>query len=80
MNKLDERKGELELSIAELEANLSELRKRLSEIEKERQHEAIDNLEEYLLQLDGKYETMKRLWGAVRNEVRQILRPSEEDS
>lgn len=73
MDKLDERKKELEASISELESNLAELSRRLRDVEKERQHEAINNLDDYLKVVDNKYADMKSLWGAMLDEVKILL-------
>lgn len=77
MDRLTVRKKELQNTISELEAHLAELRERLFDIEQEQQHDAIDNLEEYLQSVDHKYDDMRCLWDAVLEEVQLFLQRSK---
>ncbi len=64
---------ELRKKISELEESLSELKVQLKKQEEAAQHEAIDNLEEYLYQVDNKYENLRELWPRVVAELKELM-------
>ncbi|NKQ41111.1 MAG: hypothetical protein HF962_06030 [Sulfurovum sp.] len=64
---------QLREKISELEESLSELKVQLKKQEEVAQHEAIDNLEEYLHQVDNKYETLRDLWPMVVAELKELM-------
>ena len=67
------RKQELEQKIAELETSLAELKANLQAIEQKQQHEAIENLEDYLDMIDDKYYALKQFWKIIQVELRQLI-------
>lgn len=73
MNSAITNKHELENRISDLEASLTQLKTQLHHLEENDQHEAIDNLEVYLEQIDHKYEDLRGFWSIVVDEVQQML-------
>jgi chromosome segregation ATPase len=79
MSSITSPKEELEKKISELEESLSELKRQLHQQEEKEQHEAIDNLELYLEQIDNKYENLRNFWPIVVDELRDFFKGSSDD-
>ncbi|MDA8017670.1 MAG: hypothetical protein MPN21_09505 [Thermoanaerobaculia bacterium] len=73
MSTLDNRKEELSNRIQELETALGGLKSQLHEIEEIEQHEAIDNLERYLDQVDHKFRNLGDLWTLLVDEMKGLF-------
>lgn len=76
------RKKELKVlkeKISDLEGSLSELKRRLKQNERNAQHEAIDNLEFYLEQVDRKYVNLRSFWAILAAELRMLFRRFSDD-
>ena len=69
----EKNKEELERKITDLEKSLSNLRKKLNEEQIEEQHEAIDNLEVYLDEVDHKYSNLRDFWSILGNEIKEFF-------
>ena len=67
------KKQELESHIAELECSITELKVQLRQLEESDQHQAIDNLEAYLVTMENRWDTLKDFWPIVQNELRDIF-------
>jgi|AZIJ01.1.fsa_nt_gi chromosome segregation ATPase len=67
------KKQELESHIAELERSITELKVQLRQLEESDQHQAIDNLEAYLVTMENRWDTLKDFWPIVHNELRDIF-------
>ncbi|MBL4903860.1 MAG: hypothetical protein JKY62_14580 [Desulfocapsa sp.] len=72
-------KHELNNRISDLEDSLKQLKTQLHRLEEDEQHEAIDNLEIYLEQIDHKYDNLRSFWGVVANEFRELFGKSKTD-
>ncbi|MEM7009163.1 MAG: hypothetical protein AAF462_08525 [Thermodesulfobacteriota bacterium] len=73
MNMSDERKKELEAKITDLERSLANLRTKLNEEQLEEQHQAIDNLDVYLDEIDHKYSHLKDFWTILTRELKELF-------
>ncbi len=69
----DERKKELKAKITDLEESLSKLKNKLSEEQIEEQHEAIDNLNLYLDEIDHKYSNLRDFLSILGAEIKEIF-------
>ncbi len=76
----DENKKELESKIVDLEKSLSKLKKKLNEEQIEEQHEAIDNLDVYLDEIDHKYSNLRDFWSIIRTEIKEFFTKRSKDS
>lgn len=76
MNIQQSRKNELEQKINDLELSVSELKFQLKLQEEKEQHEAIDNLEVYLDQVDNKYENLRIFRSIIAEELREFFNKS----
>jgi hypothetical protein len=72
-------KDELSNRISDLEDSLKQLKTQLHHLEEGEQHEAIDNLEIYLEQIDHKYDNLRSFWGVAVNEFRELFGKSKND-
>lgn len=79
MNSQISRKQELETKIADLEDSLSALKQQLKRQEEDVQHEAIDNLEFYLEQVDHKYKNFRSFWSIIAGELRDLFKGSSDN-
>lgn len=79
MNSLISRKHELTSRISDLEESLEKLKLQLDHLEEDEQHEAIDNLEIYLEQIDHKYDNLRSFWAVVVNEFQELFGNSQDD-
>ncbi|HBG31792.1 hypothetical protein [Candidatus Macondimonas diazotrophica] len=70
---MSSKKQDLETKIEELETAISGLKTQLRQIEVEEQHQAIDNLDEYLAMMDNKWENLREFWGIVSSELRELF-------
>lgn len=77
--KLDHKK-ELERKIADLEESLSTLKDKLSEQDETAQHDAIDNLDKYLDEIEHKYSNLRAFWSILGNELKGIFSGTHKDS
>ena len=75
----DERKIELKAKITDLEESLSKLKKKLNEEQIEEQHEAIDNLNIYLDEIDHKYSNLRDFWSILGAEIKEIFSKQSKD-
>ena len=76
----DENKKELESKIIDLEKSLSKLKKKLNEEQIEEQHEAIDNLDVYLDEIEHKYSNLRDFWTVIRTEIKDFFSKRSKDS
>lgn len=67
---MNPKRQELEARIADMEADLGGLKARLRALEEQEQHEAIDNLDQYLQAMDHKWDNLREFWGLVLDELR----------
>ncbi|HBR97261.1 MAG TPA: hypothetical protein DD979_07765 [Gammaproteobacteria bacterium] len=77
MNTASSRKQELQDKITDLEVSLAALKSELDKEEEKEQHAAIDNLEDYLSQIDNKYENLRSFWHIVADEFRGLFNDRE---
>lgn len=70
---------ELEARIAELEGALTQLKARLRAQQEAEQHAAIDELDDYLAQIDHKYQNLRSFWTVVAQELREMFGPRQDD-
>ncbi len=74
MANIISRKQILEQKVAELEETLTQLKRQLQrEIEAE-QHEAIDELENYLDMVNNRFANLQGFWQLLREEVSELLK------
>lgn len=76
----DKRTKELEAKITDLEESLSNLKKKLNKEQIEEQHEAIDNLDVYLDEIDHKYSNLKDFWSILGSEIKDIFSKRSENN
>ena len=76
----DENKKELETKIVDLEKSLSKLKKKLNEEQIEEQHEAIDNLDVYLDEIDHKYSNLRDFCSIIGTEIKEFFIKRSKDS
>lgn len=67
------KREELTRRVEELESSLAELKRGIEELEEKDQHEAIDHLDEYLEDIDHKYENVKRFLPVLVDDLRALL-------
>lgn len=72
-SNLDTRREQLSSRIQELESALEGLKGQLREIQEMEQHEATDNLEHYLGQVDHKLRNLGDLWTVIVDELKGIF-------
>ena len=78
MSNFSSRKQALGEKIDELEETLVKLKQQLKhEIEAE-QHEAIDQLEEYLEMVNNKHNNLRGFWQELRKEISELLQLNTE--
>ena len=68
---------QLRKKISDLEESLSTLKQQLKEQEEEAQHDAIENLETYLSQVDNKYENLRSLWSIIKDEIQEMFNKNQ---
>ena len=73
MNQANTNKQSLEEKIVELEDTLAELKKQLKKQTEADQHAAIDQLEQYLDQIDNKYQNLQDFWQILREELSEMF-------
>lgn len=61
---------ELESKIAELRSSISELEGNLDNARQRAQREAIDHLEDYIDEVDTKFESFQTFWKALKEDIR----------
>ncbi|MDO6462195.1 hypothetical protein Q4485_15905 [Granulosicoccaceae sp. 1_MG-2023] len=71
--EVNDRKHALQVKIEEMEASLRGLREQLREEEEGEQHEAIEDLEKYLGDIDNKYSNLRDFWLVIREEFKALL-------
>jgi len=72
-------KQELDNRIADLEESLQQLKMQLNHLEEDEQHEAIENLEMYLEQIDNKYDNLRSFWSVVVHEFQELFKQSQNE-
>lgn len=70
---MTEKKEELTRRLQELEESIDGLKRGLHNLEESEQHEAIDHLEEYLEQVEHKYENVRSFLPLVLTELRSLF-------
>ena len=74
MESIVSRNQQLRKKISDIEESLSTLKEQLKKQEEKAQHDAIDNLESYLEQVDNKCENFSTLWTMVREEIQELFK------
>lgn len=64
---------EIKEKIKELENSLTRLKTKLDEDNKERQHEAIDHLEDYLKEIDGHFHKLNNFAHLVIKQIKELI-------
>jgi chromosome segregation ATPase len=67
------KKQELEHHISELERSIAELKSQLHQLEEADQHEAIDNLEAYLAEMENRWDGLREFWPIVQTELVEMF-------
>lgn len=62
-----------EEKIRQLRAAIAQLEEELERDLEDEQHRAIDNLDEYLNAVDSKFDNLKLLWEALKDELRKAF-------
>ena len=75
-----ERKKELKNKIAELEQSLINLKDKLNQQDETAQHQAIDNLDEYLDEIEHKYSNLRDFWSVLGEELKEMFSAAPKDS
>ncbi|GLS28257.1 hypothetical protein [Marinibactrum halimedae] len=57
-----------------------EMKKTLTTRNETRQHDAIDHLEEYIEQVDHRYQNLRMLWDLTATELRKLFHPENEST
>ncbi len=79
MKLTNDRKKELESKITDLEDSLTNLKQQLNKEKEEEQHEAIDNLDDYLEEIDHKYTNLKDFWSILGKEIKGLFSRRADD-
>lgn len=67
------KKKELEGKVEELEHALAQVKGELAKIEEQEQHDAIDNLDGLMKQMDNKWENIRDFWPFVVEELHELM-------
>lgn len=67
------KKKKLKKDIEELEQALAELKAQLHDVEEEKQHDAIDHLDDYLETVDNKWTNLRSSWPMLLDDVRHLF-------
>ena len=78
MTMTDEKKKKLEEKITDLEESLSNLKSQLNKEQLEEQHEAIDNLDVYLDEIDHRYSNLKDFCSILGQELKELFSKQSE--
>ncbi|GJL50208.1 hypothetical protein [Candidatus Nitrospira salsa] len=73
LNTIASRKHALEQKVEELEETLLQLKQQLKKEREAEQHEAIEQLEVYLDQVNNKYSNLQGFWQLLRKEISELL-------
>ncbi|WP_317932112.1 hypothetical protein [Halioxenophilus sp. WMMB6] len=76
IDKIHQQRQQLVTQIAHLEQTLSDLKGKLAELEALEQHEAVDHLEEYLVEADERYSHLKDFGDMLLNDLKKLLHHS----
>ena len=73
MEKIHQRRQQLELKVAELEQTLAAMKAKLEQLEEAEQHEMVNHLEESLEEVEERYSHLKDFGNSLLSDLKKLL-------
>jgi len=73
MQRVNQQRVELEGKIAELEVTLAGLKERLADVKLAEQHDAVDHIEDCLMEVDSRYSNLRDFGQMLMTDLKHLL-------